>query len=97
MLAKEDSFALLGGCLWKYPDGKHVEDMGDRVRLQLCIPSALADQIIEECHDSMIEAAHGAVMDTILQVKKRFYIHGVEDRVKKVIDECGLCPGAQLP
>ena len=89
ILSQEDCHLYINKLLWRLPNGDG--EGGERFRMQLCIPEALAGQVIEQIHGTYLEAAHSAYLATLLAVKRKFYIHNLSKKVQDVVDVCGVC------
>ena len=91
VLGQEDSYLMVKDLLWKLP-GQSIEDSGPReFRLQLCIPSKLAEQVVAHVHDSIEEAGHASFLRTLLKTKYKYYIHNISEVVRNAVESCGVC------
>ena len=90
ILNQDDSFVMIGKLLFRLPKIEDI-DNPQKLRVQLVIPDSLADLVIGHHHSSVMGSCHAGYLKSLLNIRKKYYIANLGNKLKDYIDQCGSC------
>ncbi|KAG3072429.1 hypothetical protein PI125_g22523 [Phytophthora idaei] len=87
-----DKFVLSEGDILYSAGSNRCRDtaQGEGLQLRLVVPTTMAQEVLQSCHDSL-EGGHQGVVRTYQRVKKDYYWSGLYSDVEKHVRSCSDC------